>query len=81
MNSPQNLARKLIHNIESPKALALDGTLVSWVAFVVARGVPGMLTAATLVLVVIRILIAWREWRVLKERVPAELGELLAKLK
>jgi hypothetical protein len=53
----------MIHNIESPKALALDGTLVSWVAFVVARGVPGMLTAATLVLVVIRILIAWREWR------------------
>jgi hypothetical protein len=42
---------------------ALDGTLVSWVVFVVAKGVPTMLTAATLVLVVLRILIAWREWR------------------
>jgi hypothetical protein len=53
----------VIHNLDSPKGLALDGTLVSWVAFVVARGVPAMLTVATLVLVVLRILIAFREWR------------------
>jgi len=48
---------------ESPKALALDGTLISWAAFVVAKGLPFLITLSTLVLIVLRIMIGVREYR------------------
>jgi hypothetical protein len=48
---------------ESPRDLAMDGSLAAWGAFVVAKGLPTMVTLATLVLLVIRIMIAWRKWR------------------
>jgi hypothetical protein len=48
---------------ESPKALALDGTLAAWGTFVILKGVPALITLATLVLIVLRVMIAWRDWR------------------
>jgi hypothetical protein len=49
--------------LESPKALALDGSLVTWATFVIVKGLPALITMATLILICIRVLIAWREWR------------------
>lgn len=48
---------------ESPQDLALDGTLAAWAGFVIVKGLPALVTVATLVLLVIRIMIAWRKWR------------------
>jgi hypothetical protein len=48
---------------ESPREMAFDGPLAAWAAFVVAKGLPTMITLATLVLIILRIMIAWRKWR------------------
>lgn len=48
---------------ESPRALALDGTLATWATFVIVNGLPALITVGTLILIVLRVLIAWREWR------------------
>lgn len=55
-----------LHSL-TPKTLALDGSLLTWVAFVLGKGVTGMIAAATLVLLVLRVLIAIREYRKLGE--------------
>jgi hypothetical protein len=41
----------------------LDGALTTWAIFVLANGVPYLIGIATLVLVILRIMLAWREWR------------------
>ena len=49
--------------MESTDKYILDSGLAAWVGFVLLRGVPALITMATLVLVLLRVLIAWREWR------------------
>ena len=48
---------------ESPKALAFDGTLTAWCVWVLANGVPEMIAVGTLILIVLRIVIAVKELR------------------
>jgi uncharacterized membrane-anchored protein len=48
---------------ESPKALVLDGTLLAWGAWVLINGVPALIALVTLATVILRLMIAWRQWR------------------
>jgi hypothetical protein len=48
---------------ESPKALAFDGTLAAWAMWVITVGAPAIVTLCTIVLLVLRIVIAVRELR------------------
>jgi hypothetical protein len=48
---------------ESPKALALDGGLVAWGVWIVAHGAAAMVTILTIVILALRALIAWRDWK------------------
>jgi hypothetical protein len=48
---------------ESPKALAVDGTLAAWAMWVITVGAPAIVTLGTAVLIILRIVIAVRELR------------------
>lgn len=48
---------------ESPKALAMDGTLAAWALFVVIHGAEVITAVLTIALLVIRLMIAWRQWK------------------
>ena len=48
---------------ESPGALVLDGSLLAWSAWVLINGVPAMIALVTLATVILRLMIAWRQWR------------------
>lgn len=48
---------------ESPKALLLDSSLLAWGAWVLINGVPAMIALVTLATVILRLMIAWRQWR------------------
>jgi hypothetical protein len=48
---------------ESPKGLAFDGSLTAWAVYVFTNAVPEMVALGTLILVVLRIMILWRQWR------------------
>lgn len=48
---------------ESPKALALDGTLIAWGVWIVTHGAAALVTALTIAILTLRAMIAWRDWR------------------
>jgi hypothetical protein len=48
---------------ESPKALAVDGTLAAWVAWLIAHGATAVMTALTISILFMRLLILIRQWR------------------
>jgi hypothetical protein len=48
---------------ESPKALALDGTLVTWIVWVAAKGSSAILIGLAIAISIVRLLILWRQWR------------------
>jgi hypothetical protein len=48
---------------ESPRALAVDGSLAAWAMWVITVGAPAIVTVGTAVLIVLRIVIAVRELR------------------
>jgi hypothetical protein len=48
---------------ESPRALAVDGSLAAWAMWVVTVGAPAIVTVGTAVLIILRIVIAVRELR------------------
>jgi hypothetical protein len=48
---------------ESPRALAVDGTLFAWATWVLIKGVPAAIAIVTLATVILRLMIAWRQWR------------------
>lgn len=49
--------------IESPKAMALDGTLAAWGVWVVVHGAEAITALLTMALLILRLMIAWRQWR------------------
>lgn len=49
--------------IESPKALALDGSLTAWAVWVATVGASAFVTVLTIVLLLLRIVIAVRDLR------------------
>lgn len=48
---------------ESPRALAFDGTLTTWAVYVITHSPTVLIEIGTLILVVIRIMLLWRQWR------------------
>ena len=48
---------------ESPKALAVDGSLAAWAMWVITVGAPAIVTLGTAVLIVLRVIIAVKELR------------------
>jgi hypothetical protein len=48
---------------ESPKALVLDGTLGAWALWVVVHGAAALTVVLTIAILVLRLLIAWRDYR------------------
>jgi hypothetical protein len=48
---------------ESPKALAVDGTLAAWAMWVITVGAPAIVTVGTAILIVLRIIVAVKELR------------------
>lgn len=49
--------------LESPKVMLMDGTLMAWGIWLVAHGAEGLTIVLTLVLLTLRVMIAWRQWR------------------
>jgi hypothetical protein len=48
---------------EHPKTFLLDGGLTTWALFVLAHGAAAVISALTIALLALRVLIAYREWR------------------
>jgi hypothetical protein len=48
---------------ESPKALAVDGSLAAWAMWVITVGAPAIVTVGTAILIVLRIVVAVKELR------------------
>jgi hypothetical protein len=48
---------------ESPRALVGDGALVSWALWLLAHGATVVITALTIALMSVRLMILWRQWR------------------
>ena len=48
---------------ESPQAALGDGLLIAWATWVVTSGLPTLVTAATLIVLILRGMILWRQWR------------------
>jgi hypothetical protein len=49
--------------LESPKTLALDGGLTTWAVFVAAHGAAAVITALTISILLLRLMILLRQWR------------------
>lgn len=48
---------------ESPKALAFDGTLVTWLVWVAANASSAILIGLAIAISFVRLMILWRQWR------------------
>jgi hypothetical protein len=48
---------------ESPRALAVDGSLAAWAMWVITVGAPAIVTVGTAILIVLRIVVAVKELR------------------
>jgi hypothetical protein len=49
--------------LESPKVLAGDGALLAWVGYVLTHGAAAIITALTIAILVLRVMILLRQWR------------------
>jgi cellobiose-specific phosphotransferase system component IIA len=48
---------------ESPRAFAADGSLVTWVTFLLLHGATALMTVLTIAVLVLRLMILSRQWR------------------
>lgn len=48
---------------ESPKALVGDGALLTWAGYVLAHPASTTITGLTIAIMVLRLMMMWRQWR------------------
>jgi hypothetical protein len=48
---------------ESPRAAVVDGTLATWSVWIVIHGGGAIISALTIVALVLRVMLLWRQWK------------------